>query len=422
MSGKNGMKSAVFAFVIVAGLTATASNVRDFGAVGDGVRNDTAAIQRAIDAGGLVHFPPGVYLTGTLYLKSNGGLDLDPGARILGSTRLEDYNKPDFCPQNYGAENKWKTHLIVAVEQTNVVIRGGTIDGNAPGIWAAAPKGFRSCFGGRSVLRDAPWMPAQMIFLAECEHVRVEDSRLVNSGFWNLLLWGSEHVTVRGLHIRSSPHLCGDDGIDIDCCRFVTVSDCQIDVGDDGITIRASANRLLRRKRACEYVSVANCIVRSDYAHAVRVGVGSGTIRHCKLSNLIMNDTRCAIHVNPKYGDAGTGCSISDVTFDNIQATSDMFLFVALDYVGVTTNRFAGVLSDLRFSHLTGTTKLPIVVRGNDIGRIERLRVEDSDFAFLSADGLTDGDRGFFMFDPADAGPRIQTNGTDTVFRNVSFR
>ena len=60
-------------------------NVRDFGAVGDGKTLDTAAIQKALDAGGIVHFPAGTYLTGTIYLRSNGGLDLAPGATILGS-------------------------------------------------------------------------------------------------------------------------------------------------------------------------------------------------------------------------------------------------------------------------------------------------------------------------------------------------
>ena len=63
---------AVFAASAAAVLCASAVEVRDFGAVGDGIADDTAAIQRAIDAGGIVHFPPGVYLSGSLYLKSGG--------------------------------------------------------------------------------------------------------------------------------------------------------------------------------------------------------------------------------------------------------------------------------------------------------------------------------------------------------------
>ena len=75
-------------------------NVKEFGAAGDGTTLDTAAIQAAIDAGGMVYCPPGVYLSGTLYLRSNGGLELSPGAILRGSPDLADYNPADFVPQN----------------------------------------------------------------------------------------------------------------------------------------------------------------------------------------------------------------------------------------------------------------------------------------------------------------------------------
>ena len=109
------------------------NNVLDFGAVGDGKAKDTAAVQKAIDAGGIVFFPPGVYLCGTLYLKSCGGLELAPGAVILGSPDKEDYNADDFCVQNSFStvERSSGAHLIVVLEQHDVVIRGGgRIDGN----------------------------------------------------------------------------------------------------------------------------------------------------------------------------------------------------------------------------------------------------------------------------------------------------
>ena len=74
-------------------------NILEFGAKGDGVTLDTAAIQKAIDAGGMVNFPPGNYLTGTLYLKSYGGLHLEQGAILMASSDPADYNADDFCEQ-----------------------------------------------------------------------------------------------------------------------------------------------------------------------------------------------------------------------------------------------------------------------------------------------------------------------------------
>ena len=113
-------------------------DVRAYGAKGDGIAKDTVAVQSAIDAagaagGGEVVVPAGRYLCGTLYLKSNVDVNLASGATIEGSKDPDDYNKWDFCPQNgkSSAENTSGGHLIVCLEQTNVVLRGaGTIDGN----------------------------------------------------------------------------------------------------------------------------------------------------------------------------------------------------------------------------------------------------------------------------------------------------
>ena len=106
-------------------------NVRDFGAAGDGSTSDTAAIQRAIDAGGEVLFPPGVYKSGTLYLRSHTGLRFEPGATLLSGGDEEQWNAPDFCPQNRTSQHEKNNgrHLIVAYRCEDVSIQGGTIDG-----------------------------------------------------------------------------------------------------------------------------------------------------------------------------------------------------------------------------------------------------------------------------------------------------
>ena len=107
-------------------------NVRDYGTAGDGVALDTKAIQTAIDQGGMVYIPDGIYRIGTLYLKSNGGLHLASGAVLVASHEREDYNEDDFCSQNrvFASEYVTGAHLICAVEQENIVIEGhGTIDG-----------------------------------------------------------------------------------------------------------------------------------------------------------------------------------------------------------------------------------------------------------------------------------------------------
>ena len=103
------------------GVGAGELDVRTFGAVGDGVAKDTAALQGALDAcgalgGGTVVVPPGTYLTGTLWLRSHVNLRLEHGAVLKGSPDLADYNAPDAYPQNWNSKREgWSAkHLLIA--------------------------------------------------------------------------------------------------------------------------------------------------------------------------------------------------------------------------------------------------------------------------------------------------------------------
>src|SRR5215470_14494087 len=76
--------------------------VNEIGAVPDGQTDCTAAIQRAIDTaagmgGGMVYFPAGKYVTGTLWLKSNITLMIEPGATLLGSQDVNAF--PEWTPK-----------------------------------------------------------------------------------------------------------------------------------------------------------------------------------------------------------------------------------------------------------------------------------------------------------------------------------
>ena len=119
----------------------TIRNVRDYGAAGDGVALDTEAIQRTLDAGGIAYFPPGVYRSGTIYLRSHGGLCLERGAVLRASADFNDYNAPDVCPQNSfsAAEHANGKHLIMGIEQEDVEIFGGGVVDGASENWFTRP-------------------------------------------------------------------------------------------------------------------------------------------------------------------------------------------------------------------------------------------------------------------------------------------
>lgn len=275
----------------------TMRNIKDYGAVGDGATLETAAIQRAVDDGGMVYIPEGTYRTGTIYLRSNGGLHLAPGATLIASHNREDYNTDNFCAQNRVFTSEFVTgaHLITAVEQKNIIIEGhGTIDGEG-NYWMN-----ENHLNSYNDYEPNPARPAQMIFFCECKNVHVTDVNIINSPYWHLFFHGCEDVFVRGLTIRGDRPRWTNDGIDIDCCKRVTVSDCVIDVGDDAITLRAHKEPLLHSDGICENVTVTNCVIRAHNDYGIRIGVGAGIIRNCTISNMIIDA--------PQYGGIGIMC------------------------------------------------------------------------------------------------------------------
>lgn len=253
-------------------------NVRDYGAQGDGRALDTAAVQSAVDAaavaGGRVAVPPGTYLCGTIVLKSRVTLDLCAGARILGSPRLEDYS-----PRDWGHNKditRW--HLILAEGAEQVAITGeGEIDGNGPAFWEPdRPHDW-------SFWKERRNRVSPMVQFDDCRHVRIEGVTMRNTPGWTVHLRRCEHAAIRGVVLRNGLFGPNNDGLDINGCRYVTVSDCDIETGDDAIVLKTTHDA-----GPTEYVTVTNCVLRTSCV-ALKLGTESWhAFRHITFSNCVV--------------------------------------------------------------------------------------------------------------------------------------
>lgn len=304
-------------------------NILDYGAVSDGKTLCTSAIQSAIDecnknGGGRVLIPSGNFYSGTFYLKDNVELHLEHGALLIASADIDDYNDDDAYPQNWGSDaEEWRgKHLIIALECNNVAITGlGKIDGNGDSYRAApvpAPSYAYGWMFGYSFVKDKEKKrPGQLICFIECKDVYIDGVTIKNAPCWCIFLHGCEYVRVTRIQVFNGKTDLNTDGIDIDCCRFVTVSDCNIETGDDAITFRCSSTTL-KNKKPCEFITVTNCNLAVS-ASAFRIGVGTGYLRHVRVSNITIARAGNALHFMTSYQGKGES-HIEDVSFTNISA------------------------------------------------------------------------------------------------------
>lgn len=307
-------------------------NIVDYGAVADGVTVCTKSIQAAVDAcaaegGGRVTVPAGTFVTGTVWLKSNVELHLAHGAVLKASENLADYNDEDAYEQNfsYPPEEWCGKHLVMILECDNVAITGtGTIDGSAEAYYDFENRILHGEYvwaDGLSLSKDKVNLrPGQLLCFVESTNVRVTDICIRNATSWCCFFHGCEYITVRGLRVFNDSSAANTDGIDLDCCRFATVSDCIIETGDDAVAIRCSGKKLKRTPPRCEHITISNCVF-SSASSAFRIGVGEGNIRHIRISNIILNRAGVGLHFMPTIHSKGC-IDIEDVNFSNISAVN----------------------------------------------------------------------------------------------------
>lgn len=329
--------------------TAQTYNITDFGAKGDGRTVNTGAIQKAIDKatqqGGTVLVPAGNFITGTIQLKSNVTLYLNRNAILHGVATPSAYpSMPITYP--FVANSAQTTHsLIYASRAENIAITGeGTINGN----------------GGDAVFvseLEGKVMRPFVLLIESCRNVTVSGLTLLNSAMWMQRYIGCDFLKLHNLTVFNHVNF-NNDGMDIDDCHNVIISDCVIDSDDDALCFKSEG------ARGVKHVVVTNCIL-STHASAFKMGTGSvGGFEAIQFSNSVIRQSLATNLMHPFKQKSGlTGIDLAstdggvlrDVNISNISIDSlENPIFMKLgNRMSRKPGGKSGVYESVHFSQIT---------------------------------------------------------------------
>jgi pectate lyase len=267
-------------------------NVRSFRATGNGTNLDTAAFQAAFDAcktagGGTVLVPAGHYLIGSVVMGSHTTLRIENQATLIGSPNIADY---PLTQVRYEGEFVPGHRALISVENANhIAIEGsGSICGPPLEI---------------SVLRK-PRGPI-LIELTGCTNVTLDGFSTQYQRLWSIHPLLCENVAIRNLTIRSTGN--NGDGIDVDSCEGVLIDHCDINTGDDAISLKSGRGAsAMHMERPTDDVTIEHCTLVSSSFAAVGIGTElSGGIRNTKLEDCVLSGHQNGIFLKSRDGRGG---------------------------------------------------------------------------------------------------------------------
>jgi polygalacturonase len=365
-------------------------DIRALGAVGDEKTMNTTPIQHAIDSvyrmgGGSVCVPAGVFLSGTLELRSNVDLHLERGAVLKGSANKQDY-----------VLNGKVLGLIFTQNAKNVSITGlGTIDGNGDSfmelgkakhlenagvMWTRQGDQFRRVTEG---IGDGPVVPKdrpfQMIIFSDCRNVTVRDVLISNSPFWTLHCADCDGVIVSGVRIWCNLLVPNNDGVDFTSCSNVLMSDCDIRTGDDCIVLTGYSHHFdlpgfKDLHHDSENITITNCTLVSR-SSAIRVGgFDQNSMRNYVFSNLTITNSNRGIGIFVRDRGSIENLVFSNIVIDTRLHTGDWWGNgepIHLSAVRLTKDVPLGKIKNVEFQNIICAGESGILVYGTQESVIE---------------------------------------------------
>lgn len=298
-------------------------NVKDFGAAGDGVQEDTDAIQTAIrlmPEGGRLYFPAGTYLTLPIALKSHITLELAEGAVILGSTDrgrypiipgfIKDMETGEEIPFGGFEGNEvaaYQSLLHASYAEDITVVGRGRIDGNAQnGDWWGDFKSFpaarpRVFFGNRS------------------KDITFHGVTIANSASWQVHPFFSKNISILDCAVEAPKKSPNTDAIDPESCDGVNIIGCRLSVGDDCIAIKSGKIEMGRKYQTpADHHTIRNCLMEFGHGAVTLGSEAAAGVQNLSVTQCVFNATDRGLRIKSRRG-RGKDSFINNVVFENIR-------------------------------------------------------------------------------------------------------
>jgi len=328
-------------------------DITKYGAKGNSTTLNTTYIQAAINdcaakGGGTVLVPVdaygGVFISGTVTLKSHLTLSVASGAKIKGSLNDNDYPTVISDWNNNQVRYGCQKALVYADKVTDVTIEGGgTIDGsgdenpNWRNLTATSPdlSGTRRPMG---------------VFLAESSNVTVQNITILGAGFWTLVNLENDGVHIDNVTINSNdPAAFQRDGMDVVDSKNVLIENSTVNSEDDSICLKTGLPPS-DSKSGVANVTVKNSKVLGSYAAN---GLKLGTATTASFNNILFENITVANVAQAAMAvESVDGGAISQITYQNIQVTKNG----ALAYIILGARETAiGTINGVYFNNITAS-------------------------------------------------------------------
>lgn len=357
-------------------------NVKNYGAAADGITDDGAAIQAAIDdcaknGGGTVLLESGIYYSHSIAMKENVELYIQKGAVLKASSDINSYirpcstiNDPKTALVGNPVTGKPSFAFIYGYGAHGAVISGeGTIDANC---YAFVERKDQYYVTGNFYPRPTA------IYLENCNHITVKDVTVKDAPFWTLHPAGCDDVLISNIRILNPLDVANSDGIDPDHCTNVRIIGCHVTCADDCICLKNSKGN--SEYGRCENIVISNCTLTSTSA-AIKIGTeGINDFRNIIVDNCVISNSNRGISIQIR--DCG---NVENVYFSNIMIETRRFCpdwWGSAEPIAITAfrrdeNTVCGSVRNVRFNNITCCGENGVLIHGTENNPVKDITFEN---------------------------------------------